>query len=253
VGLTPHAGGWQVDLADGTAVRAGAVVVTGGIGAFSPRPLPVGQEWVGRGVSYFVPDPAVHRDQDVVVVGGGDSAFDWALTLRPLARSVTVVHRRATFRAHAATVAEVHALGIPVHVDTEVLALGGASALERVEVRHRDGTVSELPAQAVVAALGFVSDLGPLRAWGLELSGRSIRVDSAMRTNLPGVYAAGDVTDYDGKVRLMVVGFGEAATAVNNAAVFLDPGADVFPGHSTDAPVPPAPVTRVGVPLTAQV
>ena len=87
----------------------------------------------------------------------------------------------------------------------------------------------------MIAALGFVSDLGPLAEWGLDLSGRTIRVDQRMRTNQPAVYAAGDVTDYPGKVRLMSVGFGEVATAVNNAAVELDPEASLFPGHSTEA------------------
>lgn len=243
LGLDRSGDTWRLTLSDGTTVVTGAVVVTGGIGAFAPRALPVGAEWVGRGVSYFVPDPQVHRDRDVVVVGGGDSALDWVTMLTPLARSVTLVHRRAAFRAHAASVAEVRASTADVHTDTEVLAIdGGPHGLTSVVLGHRGGAVTTVPAQAVVAALGFVSDIGPLRSWGLELQGRAIRVDSAMRTNLPGVYAAGDVTDYDGKVRLMVVGFGEAATAVNNAAVFLDPTADVFPGHSTDVALASLPV-----------
>jgi len=92
-----------------------------------------------------------------------------------------------------------------------------------------------VPAQAVVAALGFIADLGPLQQWGLETEKRHVVVDAGMHTNLPRVFAAGDITEYPGKVRLIATGFGEAATAVNNAAVAIDPSAHVFPGHSSDA------------------
>ncbi|MFE9603694.1 NAD(P)/FAD-dependent oxidoreductase [Streptomyces hokutonensis] len=219
----------------GTVVRAGAVVITGGVGTFTPRPLPAGEGYLGRGQVYFVPDPADHTDHDVVVVGGGDSAFDWAALLAPIARSVTLVHRTARFRAHAASVEKVRALGIEIITDSEVSSLHGESGVERVEVRHRtDKTTRLLPARTVVAALGFLADLGPLQTWGLELQARRIAVDTRMATNLPRVFAAGDITDYPGKVRLISVGFGEAATAVNNAATVIDPEAALFPGHSTE-------------------
>ncbi|BBH67881.1 ferredoxin--NADP reductase [Actinoplanes sp. OR16] len=230
VTLGDDAGRPQVTLSDGTLIDAGAVVLTAGIGTFTPRPLPAGEEFLGRGLSYFVPDLSAHTDRHVVVVGGGDSAIDWANALVPLARSVTVVHRRARFRAHAASVAEAQRAGVAFRVDCEITGLTGGDRVERV---HLGDEV--LPADSVIAALGFVSDLGPLADWGLELAGRTIRVDQRMRTNLPGVYAAGDVTEYPGKVRLMSVGFGEVATAVNNAAVQLDPEASLFPGHSTEA------------------
>ncbi|MEU9291811.1 NAD(P)/FAD-dependent oxidoreductase [Streptomyces sp. NPDC048275] len=219
----------------GTTVRAGAVVITGGVGTFTPRPLPAGEDYLGRGQVYFVPDPADHTDHDVVVVGGGDSAFDWAATLASTARSVTLVHRTARFRAHHASVERVRALGIEIITDHDVSALHGTSALERVEVQHRATKATRLlPAHTVVAALGFVADLGPLQTWGLELQARRIAVDTRMATNLPRVFAAGDITDYPGKVRLIAVGFGEVATAVNNAATVIDPEAALFPGHSTD-------------------
>ncbi|MER5528673.1 NAD(P)/FAD-dependent oxidoreductase [Streptomyces sp. NPDC002677] len=219
----------------GTVVRAGAVVITGGVGTFTPRPLPAGEDYLGRGQVYFVPDPAAHTGHDVVVVGGGDSAFDWAALLAPIARSVTLVHRSARFRAHAASVEKVRALGIEMITDSEVSALHGDLGVERVEVRHRtEKTTRLLPARTVVAALGFVADLGPLQTWGLELQARRIAVDTRMATNLPRVFAAGDITDYPGKVRLISVGFGEVATAVNNAATVIDPEAALFPGHSTE-------------------
>ncbi|MGY0055300.1 NAD(P)/FAD-dependent oxidoreductase [Streptomyces sp. LZ34] len=219
----------------GTAVRAGAVVITGGVGTFTPRALPAGEDFLGRGQVYFVPDPAAHAGHDVVVVGGGDSAFDWAALLAPVARSVRLVHRTARFRAHRASVEKVRALGIELLTDCEVSGLSGTARLAEVEIRHRvTKDTRRLPAQTVVAALGFVADLGPLRHWGLTLEARRIAVDTRMATNLPRVFAAGDITDYPGKVRLISVGFGEAATAVNNAATVIDPEAALFPGHSTE-------------------
>jgi thioredoxin reductase len=222
-----------VGLDDGTSVTAKTVIVTAGIGKFSPRPLPAAAGWEGRGVEFFVPSFEPYAGKDVVVVGGGDSAFDWALHLHPVARSVTLVHRRDAFRAHQRTVEQVRALGVDIVTRAEVTALHGDDLLAEVEVTV-DGEPHRRPAQAVVAALGFVADLGPLTDWGMELEKRHVVVDSAMRTNLPRVFGAGDITEYPGKVRLIAVGFGEAATAVNNAAVVIDPSAHVFPGHSSE-------------------
>jgi ferredoxin/flavodoxin---NADP+ reductase len=223
----------EVTLDDGTVVRARAIVLTSGIGTPTPRSLECGAEWVGKGVSYFVLDPAAHADQDVVVVGGGDSALDWADLLAPIARSVTLVHRRSVFRGHAATLDRVRA-HTRIHTDTRVVALEGTDRLDKATLRSETGEETVIPTDHVIAALGFISDLGPLRDWGLSLAGRSVAVDRSMRTNLPGVYAAGDLTDYDGKVKLMSVGFGEVATAVNHAAVDIDPTLTLFPGHSTE-------------------
>ncbi|MEW2376320.1 NAD(P)/FAD-dependent oxidoreductase [Micromonospora sp. NPDC047812] len=221
-------------LAGGGRLRCGAVIVTGGLGSFTPRPLPVAEHFAGAGIVYFVPQPTELADRDVLIVGGGDSAFDWASTLEPLARSVTVVHRREKFRAHAATVARVLGLPVRVIVNAEVTRLHGDGTVTGAEITVRGGAAELLPVDTVVAALGFTADLGPLAEWGLRLDRRHIVVDSAMATNLPRVFAAGDITEYPGKVRLIATGFGEAATAVNNAAVAIDPSAHLFPGHSSD-------------------
>lgn len=221
-------------LAGGGQLACGAVIITGGLGSFTPRPLPVAESFVGAGLVYFVPQPAELADRDVLIVGGGDSAFDWALALQPLARSVTLVHRRERFRAHASTVARVLRLPVRVVVNAEVTKLYGDETVTGAEITVRGGAAETLPIDTVVAALGFTADLGPLAEWGLGLDRRHILVDSAMATNLPRVFAAGDITEYPGKVRLIATGFGEAATAVNNAAVAIDPAAHLFPGHSSD-------------------
>ncbi|MCY7395674.1 MAG: NAD(P)/FAD-dependent oxidoreductase [Nocardioides sp.] len=225
--------GVTITLDDGTTIRAGAVLITAGIGKFSPRLLPAGEGWLGRGLEFFVPSFAPYAGKDVVVVGGGDSAFDWALHLEPVVRSIALVHRRDAFRAHERTVQQVRDSATEIITRAEVSALHGAGHLESVDITV-DGVTSTRPAQAVVAALGFIADLGPLQQWGIEVEKRHIVVDPAMRTSLPRVFAAGDITEYAGKVRLIAVGFGEAATAVNNATVAIDPSAKVFPGHSSE-------------------
>jgi thioredoxin reductase (NADPH) len=223
-------------LAGQEPVRCGALLVTGGIGSFSPRPLPAAREFSGTGVIYFVKRLDDLARQDILIVGGGDSAFDWAQALAPIAKSVTLVHRRDRFRAHAATVERVRALPVRIIVNAEVTRLLGDNQVTGAEVNPKGGGETEtMPADTVIAALGFTADLGPLAGWGLALERRHIVVDTTMATNLPRVFAAGDITEYPGKVRLIATGFGEAATAVNNAAVVIDPTAHVFPGHSSDA------------------
>ncbi len=231
--LTHHGDSVTIGLDDGTEITAGAVLITAGIGKFSPRPLPAGEGWLGKGMEFFVPSFAPYAGKDVVIVGGGDSAFDWAMHLEPVAKTVTLVHRRDAFRAHQRTVDAVRDSAVEIVTKAEVSALRGNGALEEIDITVGD-EVTTRPAQALVAALGFIADLGPLQTWGIEVQKRHVVVNSAMRTSLERVFAAGDITEYPGKVRLIAVGFGEAATAVNNAAVAIDPSAHVFPGHSSE-------------------
>lgn len=234
VSVTEHEDGVDVTTDTGEVVHAKALLITAGIGNFTPRELPTGSEYAGRGLRYFVPRLGELADLDVVVVGGGDSALDWALGLEPIARSVTLVHRRPQFRAHERSVEQLHASTVRILTPYEVHKIGGASAVEEVVVATRTGEQETLPAQAVVAALGFIADLGPIEGWGLELRHRHVLVDRTMRTNRPRVFAAGDIADYDGKVKLISIGFGEAALAVNHVAATVRPGTSLTPGHSSD-------------------
>lgn len=224
----------EMGLDDGTVVRAKVVVITAGIGKFTPRPLPAGDGWEGRGLVFFVPSFEEYAGKDVVIVGGGDSAFDWAHNLHGIAGSITLVHRRDQFRAHQATVDAVLASETEVITKAQVTQLLGDGMVEKVEITTNDGEVLVRPAQAVVAALGFVADLSAMQDWGLEFDKRHIKVDTTTRTNLPRVFAAGDITEYPGKVRLIATGFGEVATAINNAAPLVFPDQGIFPGHSSE-------------------
>ena len=212
------------------------MIITAGIGKFTPRPLPAGDGWEDRGLVFFVPSFAEYAGRDVVIVGGGDSAFDWAHSLEPIAKSVTLVHRRDKFRAHQATVDAVLACRRGGDHQGPGHRAHRARPVESVEITTNDGEVLARPAQAVVAALGFVADLGAMQDWGLEFDKRHIMVDTAMRTNLPRVFAAGDITEYEGKVRLIAVGFGEVATAVNNAAVVSTPTPTCSPATPAKGP-----------------
>lgn len=232
--------GWTVVTAVGRSIHAAAIVITSGVGAVTPRQLPCSAEqYLDKGLRYFVPRLDVLDGKDVVIVGGGDSAVDWALAALPRSTSVTLVHRRQEFRAHEHSVRRLRASSCRLVLDATVTAVRGNGVVDGLEVLAKGADPEVLPAQVIVAALGFLMNLGPIKDWGLDLDGRSIRVDSSMRTNLPGVFAAGDVTTYPGKVKLIAVGFGEVATAVNNAGVEINPTSSLAPGHSSDAvPLP---------------
>jgi ferredoxin/flavodoxin---NADP+ reductase len=220
------------------------VVITAGKGALNPRVLECpgwsDHHHEGGGLHTHVRRPEDFRDKRVLLVGGGDSAVDWALGLQGVASELTLIHRRDQFRAHKASVQEMRALAadgkLKILTPYEVRAIHGDNQCV-VGTTIFDNATDEdvyLEVDAIVALLGFKPDLGPIGRWGLELERNSIRVSPLMETNLPGVYAAGDVTHHAGKLELIATGYGEAAVAVNNAVHFLNPKARVNPGHSTN-------------------
>jgi ferredoxin/flavodoxin---NADP+ reductase len=219
-----------------------AIVIAAGIGAFAPRrlPAPTAEAWYDRGIYDRVTVPERFRGQRVLIVGGGDSAFDWAHHLLDVARSVTLVHRSDRFRAHDATVAAVRAAQaggrLAIHTFHELASVHGENGRVTSAVLKDIKAKSERPIEVdvILPMLGFHSDLGAIAEWGLNLVNHEIVVAPTMDTGRPGIYAAGDVTAYPGKLKLIATGFGEASTAVNQAVHWIYPEKKVNPGHSSN-------------------
>ncbi|SDC38898.1 thioredoxin reductase (NADPH) [Melghirimyces thermohalophilus] len=214
-----------------------SIIITAGVGAFEPRKLKVegAERYEHTNLHYFVNDLQQFKDKKVLIAGGGDSAVDWANMLEPIAKQVTIIHRRDKFRAHETSVDKMKQSNVEIRVPREILSLKGENRIEQVVIGDKKSqVVEELDVDAVIVSFGFVSSLGPIQEWGLEIEKGSILVNSRMETNIPGIYAAGDVATYPGKVKLIAVGFGEAPTAVNNAKQYMDPQARLQPGHSSN-------------------
>ncbi len=219
-----------------------AIVIAAGIGAFSPRRLPqaCAEPWYGRGIFDRVSNPEDFRGQRIVIIGGGDSAFDWAQQLRDRAKAVTLIHRSDKYRAHGATITDVVAAAndgrttlFPFHELHDVRSEG--DKLVGITIREvKTKATRDIDADAVLPMLGFHSDIGALAEWGLNCVKGEIVVNSMMETGRPGIYAAGDITTYAGKLKLIATGFGEAATAVNQAVHWIYPEKKVNPGHSSN-------------------
>ncbi|MFN2218855.1 MAG: NAD(P)/FAD-dependent oxidoreductase [Anaerolineae bacterium] len=213
------------------------VVIAAGVGAFVPRTLDIPdlEKMAGKGVFYFVQDLEVFRGKRVLVVGGGDTALDWAHSLLNYASQVTLIHRRGTFRAHEHSVSQVLESACTVLPFYELKSLHGDDRVRAVTVfDNRSGDELEIKVDSIVMGLGFLANLGPIKEWGLEIVGNSILVDNTYQTNLPGVYAVGDISTYDGKLKLIATATAEAAVAVNVAKNYIDPSEKVSPGHSSD-------------------
>ncbi len=217
--------------------HAKAVIITGGVGAFEPRrlELPEAARYEKKNLHYFVDDLQQFRGQKVLVSGGGDSAVDWSLMLEPIAEQVTLIHRRDKFRAHEHSVQALLNSSVRVLTPKELTALHGDECIDSVTLEDvKTKEESRLEVDAVIVNYGFVSSLGPIAEWGIEIQNGSIVVDTRMETNVEGIFAAGDITTYPGKLKLIAVGFGEAPTAINNAKVYVDPSAKLSPGHSSN-------------------
>ncbi len=218
--------------------RSRSVIIAAGVGAFEPTRLtaPGVQDLEGKGVHYFAKRVDDFRDKNVVIVGGGDSAVDWAVTLEPIAKSVKVIHR-SKFRAHEATVEELERSSVELHYPkcevTEVRT-GPDGRIGSLTFKNGEGELSDLEVDELICAIGFKADPGPMRSWGFELQRNQILVDTiTMETNIPGVFGAGDIVAYPAKFKLIATGAAEAVTAVNHAVTYVNPDARLDPGHST--------------------
>ena len=241
-------GRWLVETSAGARLDAAAVIVAAGAGAFGPNrpPLPGIERYEGRGVHYLVRRADEFRGKRVVIAGGGDSAVDWALALVDVAARVSVVHRRAKFRAAPESVRKLEALAAAGRLDLVVpyqLARleGDGASLAAVVVATLDGEERRLPADALLPFFGLAADLGPIAQWGLNLARNQIVVDPATcATNVPGLFAIGDIASYPGKLKLILSGFAEAAQAAHAIHPLVFPGAALHFEYSTMKGVPQA-------------
>ncbi|NNG38493.1 NAD(P)/FAD-dependent oxidoreductase [Flexivirga sp. ID2601S] len=238
VSIRRHGPSWILGTDQGESLRARAVVLCGGAGRFRPRTLPGADSFLGRGAGYACPT-GVDLGH-CVVVGGGDSAVDAALALEQVAASVTLVHRSSRFRAHEATVTQLERSSVQLRLGSEITGCNGRDRLESVVCLDRTGQHDVLPAQHLTIALGLITRPAPFTEWGITNEAGKIVVDSSMQTSQTGIFAAGDAVTYPGKVPLITSGFGEAATAVNNAAVIARHDLMLDPGHSSLRPPPDA-------------
>lgn len=212
-----------------------AIIITAGNGAFQPKKLGIetAEKYEGKNLHYFIKDLNQFAGKNVQVFGGGDSAVDWSLMLEPIAEKVTLIHRRDKFRAHEASVENLMNSSVEVKTPFIPIEFIGEDTIEQVVLERVKGEQETVAVDDVIVNYGFVSSLGPISEWGLEIEKNSIVVNSKMETNIEGIYAAGDICTYEGKVKLIASGFGEAPTAVSNAKVYIDPSAKVQATHST--------------------
>jgi len=216
-----------------------SVIIAAGLGAFKPRTIGISEveNLVGKGIAYSVRNKDELKGLDIVIVGGGDSAIDWTLNLVDIAGSITLVHRRDTFRAHPRMVSDmlelVKAGRVQLFTSYEVSRVHGSDKLEGLTIRGKDGKEVYLKADRLFLLIGFVSDLGPIGKWGLEIEDNRIKVGLTMESNRKGIFAVGDIANYPGKLKLILTGFSDAAQAVRNALIHIKPGEKVRHVHST--------------------
>ena len=230
-------GGWLIGSDLGREHKTKTILLTAGIGYFAPRKLTDAAlaRFEGHGLHYVLPGLEPFRGRRVLLLGGGDSAVDWALHLEPLASELTLIHRRDQFRAHEDSVRKLHASRCRVVPFHELRTIEGDGKVERAVIYdNRDQKETVLQVDDVVVNFGFVANLGPIKTWGLTIKGNSLEVSQKMETNLPGIFGSGDLVSYPGKLKLIATGFGEATMAVCGAKMLVDPKARYFPGHSSE-------------------
>ncbi len=212
------------------------VIITAGNGAFQSKKLPLAgvEKFEGSNIHYFVNNVNKFAGKRVMIFGGGDSAVDWALMLESIAKQVTLVHRRDTFRAHEKSVEYLQKSTVQVITPFVPTELIGEKRIDKVVLEEVRGTRKlTMDVDDVIVNYGFVSSLGPIKNWELEIENNSIVVNSRMETNIAGIYAVGDICTHEGKLKLIATGFGEAPIAVSSAKLYIDPTANMQTPHST--------------------
>jgi thioredoxin reductase (NADPH) len=225
-------GSFIVTTNKGTQHKAPVVAIAGGLGSFEPRKPLIKhlQSFEDKGVAYMIKDPEIYRDQRVVIAGGGDSALDWAIFLSEVASEVVLIHRRNEFRGALDSVDKVQELKnkglIKIITPAEVTAVFGKSKLESIEVSNLDGSSQRINTDNFIPLFGLSPKLGPIANWGLEIEKNAIKVNNALdyQTNIPGVFAIGDVNTYPGKLKLILCGFHEATLMCQAAYKIINPG-----------------------------
>ncbi len=237
-------GRFDIATSRGMHFDAGSVIIAGGVGAFQSRRLSVAgaERHEGSHLHYRVRNPALFRDRDLVILGGGDSALDWTLSLADSARSIVLVHRRSEFRAAPASVQRLFALRDAGRVDVlegQVQALvESAGALSGVHVRGADGVTRTVTLEHLLVFWGLHPKLGPIANWGLALNRKTLNVDAArFQSSIPGIFAVGDINDYPGKKKLILCGFHEAALTAFAVREYLSPGEKVHLQYTTTSPL----------------
>lgn len=233
--------GYLIRTASGLELPTRTVIISAGAGAFSPTKIGIEREadLEGKGIHYGVKDKSLFADKRLIIVGGGDSAFDWCLNLEPIAKDITLVHRRDQFRAHEDSIDKVRSSRVRMKLWSTVKHLHGDDCLSGVTIENTQTKETEqLDADAVIVNIGFKSSLGPIKTWGVAIEKNQIVVNERYETNLPGVFAVGDVCSFPGKLKLIATGVGEATMAVCYAKTHMDPTAKLFPGHSSEMELP---------------
>jgi thioredoxin reductase (NADPH) len=235
---------FEVVTAKGTQFTTRAVIVAAGLGAFQPRKVPVAgaDAFEGKQIHYSVKNPEQFRDQDLVVLGGGDSALDWVLALQPIARSIVLIHRSNEFRAAPASVAKMRALCDEHKLQLLIGNVTGINSdgerLQALKVIGADSVTRVIDLDHLLAFYGLSPKLGPIATWGLGIDKSQIQVDTErFETNVPGIYAVGDINTYPGKKKLILCGFHEAALAAFAIKARMNPGAKVHLQYTTTSPI----------------
>ncbi len=249
-------GSFIVTTNKGTKHKAPVVAIAGGLGSFEPRkpPIPNIVNFEDKGVEYMIREPELYRDKDVVIAGGGDSALDWSIFLTDVAKSVTLVHRRNEFRGALDSVEKVQELKdagkINLITPAEIKAVEGDDKITGVEITKKGEEPYILKTDHFIPLFGLSPKLGPIANWGLEIEKNAIKVNNALdyQTNIPGIYAIGDVNTYPGKLKLILCGFHEATLMCQSAFQYIYPdkkyvmkyttvgGVEGFDGTKKEAP-----------------